>query len=100
MTNSSAPGPGDPDPADAVTVRYWAAARAAAGRESDVVAAGSLADVLAAVRARHPDNMRLSEVMSMCSILIGEVPVTTSDPAAVSVPAGASVELLPPFAGG
>lgn len=85
---------------DAVTVRFWASARAAAGHESDTVGAGTLADVLAAVRAANPDNKRLADVMSMCSVLIGDVPVTTSDPAEVDVPPGATVELLPPFAGG
>ena len=64
------------------------------------VDAGSLAEVLAAVRAAHRDNERLGDVMEICSVLIGETPVTTSDPSAVDVPAGASVELLPPFAGG
>ncbi|UYM06913.1 MoaD/ThiS family protein [Solicola gregarius] len=92
MTDSS--GAGD------VTVRFWAAARAAAGQESQQVAAGTLAEVLAAVRAAHPGNTRLADVMAMCSVLIGDTPVTTSDPATVDVPAGSSVELLPPFAGG
>lgn len=83
-----------------MTVRFWAAARAAAGRDSQQVEAGSLADVLEAVRAAHPGNKRLFDVIAMCSVLIGDTPVTTADPAAVDVPAGSSVELLPPFAGG
>lgn len=83
-----------------VTVRFWASARSAAGRETDAVAAGTLAQVLDAVRAEHRDNKRLLDVLSMCSVLIGDTPVTTSDPATVDVPAGSSVELLPPFAGG
>ncbi|MGH3359699.1 MAG: MoaD/ThiS family protein [Nocardioidaceae bacterium] len=83
-----------------MTVRFWASARAAAGRDSEVVAPGSLAEVLAAVRAEHNDNKRLLDVLSMCSVLIGDTPVTTSDPDTVDVPAGSSVELLPPFAGG
>lgn len=83
-----------------MTVRFWASARAAAGRESDVVAPGSLAEVMDAVRAAHPGNTRLRDVLSMCSVLIGDTPVTTADPASVQVPAGSSVELLPPFAGG
>lgn len=86
--------------AGTVTVRFWAAARAAAGHETEVVAAGSLADVLAAVRAANPDNSRLADVMAMCSVLIGDVPVTTADPEQVQVAPGSLIELLPPFAGG
>ncbi len=83
-----------------MTVRFWASARAAAGHEAETVDAGTLADVLSAVRAANPDNKRLADVMAMCSVLIGDVPVTTADPAQVDVPPGSTVELLPPFAGG
>lgn len=82
------------------TVRYWAGARAAAGRPEDVVPAGPLDGVLAAALALHPDNPRLARVVSVCSVLVGEMPVGTADHAGVEVPAGAVVELLPPFAGG
>lgn len=86
-----------------VTVRYWAAARAAAGVESDVLPvteATTLADVLAGVRSLHTDRPRLSEVVAVCSVLVGEQPVGSFDPAQVRVGAGQTVELLPPFAGG
>ncbi|HLR83995.1 MAG TPA: MoaD/ThiS family protein [Nocardioidaceae bacterium] len=96
MSDSSSSGFAD----EAVTVRFWASAKAAAGREVEMVGAGSLDDVLAAVRRANPDNQRLADVIAMCSVLIGDVPVTTSDPAEVDVPPGATVELLPPFAGG
>jgi molybdopterin synthase sulfur carrier subunit len=98
------------DPADhsvptvgSVTVRYWAAARAAAGVETDELPAPdgtTLADVLAAVRALHADRPRLSDVVGVCSVLVGEKPVGSSDPGEVFVRAGETVELLPPFAGG
>lgn len=100
MPDSLPPDPNADPAATAVTVRYWAAARAAAGRDTDTVAPGTLADVLAAVRAEHPADQRFLDVLSMCSILLGDTPVSTSDPATVDVPAGSSVELLPPFAGG
>lgn len=90
----------DSDAGGQVTVRFWAAARAAAGQDSMRVEPGSLYDVLAAVRASYPGNKRLHDVMDMCSVLIGDTPVTTADRSAVDVPAGSSVELLPPFAGG
>jgi molybdopterin converting factor small subunit len=82
-----------------VTVRYWAAARHAAGRESDAVAPGTLTEVLDAVLALHADE-RFTRVVGMCSVLVGERPVSTSDPATVQVAPGDTVELLPPFAGG
>ena len=41
-----------PEPAT-VTVRYWAAARAAAGRDCDVVSPGTLEQVLSQVRDQH-----------------------------------------------
>jgi molybdopterin synthase sulfur carrier subunit len=83
--------------AGTVTVRYWAAARAAAGVESDQLPLGSgttLADVLRAVRPR------LSDVLAVCSVLVGDRPVGARDPEDVPIAAGDIVELLPPFAGG
>jgi sulfur-carrier protein len=90
-------------PVGAITVRYWAAARAAAGVECDVLpaaAATTLADVLAAVRDLHTDRPRLAEVVAVCSVLVGDRPVGSADPQDVVVTAGDTVELLPPFAGG
>jgi len=90
-------------PVGAITVRYWAAARAAAGVECDVLPAAdatTLSDVLAAVRGLHTDRPRLSEVVAVCSVLVGDRPVGSTDPRDVVVTAGDTVELLPPFAGG
>jgi molybdopterin synthase sulfur carrier subunit len=86
-----------------VTVRYWAAARAAAGVEQDELAVGegmTLADVLAGVSALHADRPRLAAVVAVCSVLVGERPVGSADPAQVALHPGDVVELLPPFAGG
>jgi sulfur-carrier protein len=86
-----------------ITVRYWAAARAAAGVESDafpVTGSATLAQVLASVRSRHADRPRLAEVVSVCSVLVGDRPVGSADPQEIQVHAGDVVELLPPFAGG
>jgi molybdopterin converting factor small subunit len=96
-TEPSAPGVGS------VTVRYWASARAAAGVEADTVpvdAGTTLSDVLAAVRRMHPDRPRLEAVVAVCSVLVGDRPVGSSDPSRVALHAGDTVELLPPFAGG
>jgi len=84
----------------AVTVRYWAAARAAAGRDSDDVEPGTLAQVLGEVRARHAGDERFARVLGVCSVLIGDRPVGARDHDAVRVSPGDVVELLPPFAGG
>jgi molybdopterin synthase sulfur carrier subunit len=86
-----------------VTVRYWAAARAAAGVESDVVEVGAgttLDALLETVTSRHADRTRLRDVVGVCSVLVGERPVGGADPATVRVVPGDTVELLPPFAGG
>src|SRR4051812_37982094 len=86
-----------------VTVRYWAAARAAAGVDCDVLpieGGTTLARLLDTVRALHPDRPRLAEVVSVCSVLIGDRPVGKADPAQVRVEPGDTVELLPPLAGG
>ena len=85
---------------DRVRVRYWAAARAAAGREVDEVSGETLADVLDAVRLLHADETRFAQVVDVCSVLVGERPVGSRDPATVRIDAGGTVELLPPFAGG
>lgn len=83
-----------------VTVRYWAAARAAAGVEADVVRASTLAEALDAVRRLRPDDRRFADVLDICSVLVGEVPVGSRTHTDVALQDGDVVELLPPFAGG
>ena len=85
-----------------IRVRYWAAAKAAAGTDSDdvqVTAPLTLTELRAAAAALHPGT-RLAEVLGACSTLIGDQPVGAADPATVLVEPGSSVEFLPPFAGG
>jgi hypothetical protein len=43
---------------------------------------------------------RLSSVLAVCSVLLGEQPVASADPGSVTVVPGSTVEFLPPFAGG
>lgn len=86
-----------------VTLRYWAAARAAAGVEVDVVATAgpvSVAELVAASVGLHPESARLPAVLSCCSVLVGDRPVGSQDRDSVVVQPGAVVEFLPPFAGG
>lgn len=88
-------------PGETVLVRYWAGARAAAGlAEEPFPAPTTLADLLDEVVSRHLDRPRLKDVVSVCSVLVGDRPVSTSDPATVVLRPGDTVELLPPFAGG
>jgi molybdopterin converting factor small subunit len=85
-----------------VTVRYWASARAAAGVASDdldVEGPVTLAELRERAIALHPGT-RLEAVLGVCSVLVGDQPVATQDPAAVEVRPGETVEFLPPFAGG
>lgn len=85
-----------------ILVRYWASAREAAGTDAERVPVDgtiTLADLLARLVAEHADA-RFEKVVGACSVLVGDRPVKNVDPATVVVEPGASVELLPPFAGG
>ncbi|MFC5175681.1 MoaD/ThiS family protein [Nocardioides taihuensis] len=89
-------------PETAITVRYWASARAAAGVASDELPAAAplpLATVLARAATLHAGT-RLPDVLKVCSVLVGETPVGSADAEDVLVAPGETVELLPPFAGG
>lgn len=83
-----------------VTVRYWASARAAAGRDTDQVEASTLAEALSAVLGMHADSPRFAEVLDVCALLVDSDPVGSRDRAQVLLADGATVEVLPPFAGG
>lgn len=86
-----------------VTLRYWASARAAAGTDTDEVEVDgpwSLDRLLDCARERHSGSAKFAQVLGCCAVLVGDRPVTADDPTQVSVPVGATVELLPPFAGG
>jgi molybdopterin converting factor small subunit len=90
-------------PAGHVRLRYWAAARAAAGvTEEQVAVSGpcSLHALKARVLALHASSPRFASVLGTCSVLVGDRPVGSSDPEAVVVQPGETVEFLPPFAGG
>lgn len=103
LTDRTAPGAQEQGGTATATVRYWASARSAAGRDSDQVAVGAdttLADVLAEVTRLHADSPKFADVVGCCSVLVGDRPVAGLEPADVPVRAGDSVELLPPFAGG
>ena len=81
-----------------VTVRYFAAARSAAGVEVEPVDVppGATVDILLkTVRAAHGDE--LGRVLDRCSFLLDEVAVRDRN---APLHDGALVDVLPPFAGG
>jgi sulfur-carrier protein len=82
-----------------VTLRYWAAAKDAAGVAEQVVAADTLAAALA--EAGEPGvRVRLRPVLARSSFLIDGAPVGRRAAETVPLPDGAVIEVLPPFAGG
>jgi sulfur-carrier protein len=81
-----------------VTVRYFAAARAAAGLPSeniDIGESATVGDALDAITARHSED--LSRVLAACSFLLDSVAVRDR---ATPLPRTAELDVLPPFAGG
>ncbi len=81
-----------------VVVRYFAAARAAAGTETEKVQladGATVADLAAALAADH--GPELARVLERCSYLLDEVAVRDRSQTLAD---GASVDVLPPFAGG
>jgi molybdopterin synthase sulfur carrier subunit len=83
-----------------VTVRYWAAARQAAGVAEDRVEARTVGEALALVRKIHAHQPRFEAVLGVSSLLLGSAPVGLRDVDRLPVPPGEVVEVLPPFAGG
>jgi sulfur-carrier protein len=83
-----------------VTIRYWAAAREAAGAAEETVEAATLAAALDAIIAARPDGERLRAVLSRSSFLVDGVSVGRSMVADQALHDGAEVEVLPAFAGG
>jgi molybdopterin converting factor small subunit len=81
----------------AVTVRYFAAARAAAGAESESVTVRLGATVAELLDGLARRDARLAAVLSRCSYLCDGVAVR-DDSATLS--AGGTIDVLPPFAGG
>ncbi len=81
-------------------IRYWAAARDAAGSAEEPYAEPTLAAALDAARARHADRPGFARVLAVCAFLVDGVPVGSRDHTTVTLAEGGTVEVLPPFAGG
>ena len=76
-----------------ITVRYWAAARAATGVDTEQLPGASVGGVVDAAVERHPE---LSRVARVATLLLDGRAVGRDAPVTV----GATLEVLPPFAGG
>lgn len=92
-----------------VTLRYWAAAKHAAGVAEETLSADTLGGALAAaLRAREQAaasgqadrQAALRSVLARSSFLVDGNPVGGRAPEAVLLEDAAVVEVLPPFAGG
>jgi sulfur-carrier protein len=77
------------------TIRYFAAAAAAAQTASENRDAATLGDLLAALTAAH--GPEFERVLGRCTMLVDGV---RSDDPATRLDAAAGVDVLPPFAGG
>ncbi|HEX7323022.1 MAG TPA: MoaD/ThiS family protein [Mycobacterium sp.] len=80
-----------------VTVRYFAAARAAAGAESETVTVRQGTTVADLVEKLAGQNTRLATVLSRCSYLRDGVAVRVQH---TELQPGETIDVLPPFAGG
>ena len=83
-----------------VTMRYWAAAKQAAGVAEETISAQTLGDALTAALAGRDGAAALSAVLARSSFLVDGSPVGTRAPDSVLLAEAAVVEVLPPFAGG
>ncbi|MBA0053097.1 MoaD/ThiS family protein [Streptomyces sp. AJS327] len=82
------------------TIRYWAAAKAAAGTAEERYEAMTLAEALGEARARHSAHPEFARVLQRCSFLVDGEQVGARPHDAVRLTDGGTVEVLPPFAGG
>ncbi|MGW7686490.1 MoaD/ThiS family protein [Kribbella sp. NPDC054772] len=76
-----------------VTIRYFAAARSAAGESSATAEAASIRDLVTTVSSDRPE---LARVLSICTFLLDGQRAEPNTP----LTQGALVDALPPFAGG
>lgn len=81
------------------TIRYWAAAQAAAGVAEEPYDAGTLADALAKAQAQR-GSAEFDRVLRCSSFLIDGDPAGAREHDSILLPEGGVVEILPPFAGG
>ena len=80
-----------------VTVRYFAAARAAAGAESESVKLRPGTTMADLVKRLAVPGTRLATVLNRCSYLCDGIAVRDDT---IALRSGDTIDVLPPFAGG
>ena len=83
-----------------VRIRYWAAAKDAAGLPEESVEAVTLRDALDVAVASRGQDSRLAGVIARSSFLVNADPVGRAAKESIVLSDGAVIEVLPPFAGG
>ena len=80
-----------------MTIRYFAAARAAAGFDDEIVGVAPGTSVAALLHSLGERNPELAKVLSRCSYLCDGIAVRDLG---MTVGDAQTVDVLPPFAGG
>jgi molybdopterin synthase sulfur carrier subunit len=80
-----------------VTVRYFAAARSAAGFDDEIVGVAAGTTVGALVHRLGEQNRELAKVLSRCSYLCDGIAVRDLG---MTLRDAQTIDVLPPFAGG
>jgi molybdopterin converting factor small subunit len=80
-----------------VTVRYFAAARAAAGSDAETLTVSAGATVAELVGQLASRGQELAQVLNRCSYLCDGIAVRD---ARMTLAADQTIDVLPPFAGG
>ena len=83
-----------------VTMRYWAAAKQAAGVAQETLSAATLAEALAAALANRGAPTDFQAVLARSSFLVNGEQAGGRAAETVPLQEGAVIEVLPPFAGG
>ncbi len=96
MASPASQVPVEPDGIE-VTVRYFAAARAAAGTDSETVMLRPGTTVVELIGRLAVRGSRLATVLSRCSYLCDGIAVRDETAA---LRTGNTIDVLPPFAGG
>lgn len=82
-----------------ITIRYWAGARDAAGVETDIVEAPTVAEALRRAAGERPGDTEYARVLGLCSFLVDGRRLGEADRTR-PLTGPVEVEALPPFAGG
>lgn len=83
-----------------VTIRYWAAAKDAAGMAEESLDARTLSGALDEARLHHSGDPRFAAVLARSSFLVEGTHVGAGAAATATLRQGAVIEVLPAFAGG